>query len=218
MGLAWERDADCSLGGNSKAWGVGQSSAVSLDGKSKVLLTYTVGDASGTRVTYSIVDFSDMSRFKAKRRTKVNDAGCFEVDEKTSDILANCDFAINPEANKIVMARSVHPFSSNYPAYIASMIEIDYMNLDDFLDGVGRWTSIGRITSDVSGFPRNHNAGLMRDNFGHIKDWENPTVYFTVSKEAPEVEAEQDSYAEWTYSIYKVTAKKGFRYFGKPVR
>jgi hypothetical protein len=210
--------ADYSLGGNNKAWGVGQPAAVSLDKKGKVLLTYTVGDSSGTRVEYSIFDFSDMSKFETKKGTKVNDAGCFMVDEQSSDILANCDFAINPETNKIVMTRPVHPFSNKYPAYIASMIEIDYMDLDSFLDGIGKWTSIGRITSDISGFPRNHNAGLMRDNFGHIKDWENPTVYFTVSKETPDVKAEPNSHAEWTYNIYKTTVKKGYRYFNKPIK
>ncbi|MBQ5485983.1 MAG: sugar-binding protein, partial [Bacteroidales bacterium] len=46
----WPDEGDQSLGGNSKSWGVGQPSAVSLDKGGRVLLVYTIGDASGTRL------------------------------------------------------------------------------------------------------------------------------------------------------------------------
>ena len=214
----WSGEGDQSLGGSNKSWGVGQPSAVSLDKKGKVLLTYTIGDSSGTRLAYSVFDFSDMSKFSPEKGTDANNAGILQIDGKTSDILANCDIAINQDENKIVMSRPVHPFSSTYPAYIASVIEIDYMDLDAFLAGTEKWTAIGRITSDVSGFPRNHNAGVMRDNFGHIKDWETPTIYFTVSKESPSVSASSGNNAEWTYHIYKTSISKGYRYFNYKVR
>lgn len=211
----WSQDGDQSLGGNSKSWGVGQPSAVSLDKKGKVLLTYTVGDASGTRVAFSVLDMSDMSRFTPVTGTNMNKTGLYMIDGKTEDTMANCDFAINQEENKVVMSRPVHPFSSSYPNYIASVLEIDTIDLDDLLDGIGKWAMIGRIDQSLSDFPRNHNAGLMRDNFGHIKNWDTPTVYFTVSKEAPQVSAESGRHAEWTYHIYKTSVSKKYRYFDK---
>lgn len=214
----WSGEGDQSLGGSNKSWGVGQPSAVSLDKKGKILLTYTIGDSSGTRVAYSVLDLSDMDSFQAQRGTDVVKTGIYQTDEKTSDILANCDFAINQEANKIVMSRPVHPFSSTYPAYIASILEVDYMDLDSFLAGTGKWTVLSRINSDVSGFPRNHNACLVRDNFGHIKDWDTPTVYFTVSKESPSVSASTGNHAEWTYHIYKTSLSKSWRYFNTKKR
>jgi hypothetical protein len=74
---------------------------------------------------------------------------------------------------------------------------------------------MGRITTDVSSFSRNHNACLLRDNYGHIQDWEDPTVYFTVSNEYPAVNAATGNHAEWTYHIYVTTQKKSYRYFQK---
>lgn len=211
----WSQDGDQSLGGDTKSWGVGQPSAVSLDKKGKVLLTYTVGDAAGTRVAFSVLDMSDMSKFSPVTGTDMNKAGLYMIDGKAQDVMANCDLAINQEENKVVMSRPVHPFSGSYPAYIASVLEIDTINLDDLLDGTGKWTAIGRIDQSLSGFPRNHNAGLARDNFGHIKDWDTPTVYFTVSKESPQVAPENGKHAEWTYHIYKTTTSKKYRYFDK---
>ncbi len=211
----WSQDGDQSLGGSARSWGVGQPSAVSLDKKGKVLLTYTVGDAAGTRVAFSVLDMSDMSKFIPVTGTDMNKTGLYMLDGKTEDTMANCDFAINLEENKVVMSRPVHPFSSSYPNYIASVLEIDTIDLDSLLDGIGKWTMLGRIDQSLSDFPRNHNAGVMRDNFGHIKEWDTPTVYFTVSKEAPQVTPENGRHAEWTYHIYKTSISKNYRYFDK---
>lgn len=211
----WSQDGDQSLGGAAKSWGVGQPSAVSLDKKGEVLLTYTVGDAAGTRVAFSVLDMSDMSGFTPVTGTDMNKAGLYRIDGKTDDVMSNCDFAINPDEGKVVMSRPVRPFSTSYPNYIASVLEIDTIDLEDLLDGIGKWTALGRIDESVSKFPRNHNACLMRDNFGHIKDWDTPTVYFTVSKESPQVAPEDGKHAEWTYHIYKTSISKKYRYFDK---
>ena len=47
---------------------------------------------------------------------------------------------------------------------------------------------IYRVTPDDTGYPRNHNATLLRDNFGSLENWKEPTFYFTVSKAAPDVQ------------------------------
>jgi len=50
----WDGDNDLTLsndGGKAKqAWGVGQPSAISLDGKGRLLLSYTIGDGDGGRL------------------------------------------------------------------------------------------------------------------------------------------------------------------------
>ena len=211
----WGQEGDQSLGGSTKSWGVGQPSAISLDKKGKVLLTYTIGDSSGTRVAFAELDMSDMDLFQTVNGTDMNSAGLYQSDGKTSDTVCNCDFAINEDENKVVMVRPVHPFSGNYPTYIASEVEVDYIDLDKFLSNTGKWTALATIDQKLSGFARNHNAGIMRDNFGHIAKWETPTVYFTVSKESPDVDASTGAHAEWTYHIYKTTLSKGYRYFDK---
>lgn len=211
----WPGEVDQSLGGNNKSWGVGQPSAVSLDGKGKVLLTYTIGDASGTRVAETELDLSDMSDVKVLSPSKeICKTGLLNVNGD-QDITCDCDFAINLDKNVIVMVRPVQPTPSTYPDYLPAIQEIDYMPLDQFRSGTGQWTEMGNISSEVSNFPRNHNACILRDNFGHIPDWENPTIFYTVSNEYPAVNASTGNHAEWTYHIYRTTLTKSYRYFPK---
>lgn len=201
----WDDPGDQNLGGGNRSWGVGQPSAFSLDKKGKVCLTYTIGDVGGTRVAWRECDFSDMSSYSIGPLHTVSTAGLEGNDGKPEGYLCNVDFAVNLEEDVIVMAREPHPHDSGYPAFIAPATEVDYMSYKDFLADRGGWKKMFVIDSNISGFPRNHNSCIARDNFGHIKDWQTPTVYFTVSKTAPDVAAQSGRYAEWTYHIYKTT-------------
>ena len=213
----WPEDGDQSLGGGAKSWGVGQPSAVSMDKKGKVLLAYTIGDSSGTRIAFRQMDLSDMSNPDLGTAKNMNAAGLDNLNGG-SDYTCNSDFTICPEENKILMVRPVQPHPSTYPSYIPVAQEVDYMDLDGFLNGIGRWTALARIDETLSGFPRNHNAGLSRDSFGHVSAWETPTVYFTVSKASPDVAASSGKHAEWTYHIYKTKLTKRIRTVTRPVR
>ena len=204
----WSGEGDQLIGGGWKSWGVGQPSVVSLDGKGKILLTYTVGDIGGTRIVWSEADFSNMNDYTISAPRTIVQGGLMAIDNKSRDYTCNSDFAIDTEADKILMIRPVQPMPDSYPSYLNSSLEIDYMNLSDFMNQGGNWIPIYRITPDDTGYPRNHNAALLRDNFGHLKDWEEPTFYFTVSKAAPDVQASGSSHAEWTYHMWKSQIQK----------
>lgn len=199
----WSDDGDQEIGGGGKSWGVGQPSVVSLDKKGKVLLTYTIGDIGGTRIAWAEADFSNMDSYTISTPMTIVQSGLLAIDNQSRDYTCNSEFAINQDADKIVMIRPVQPMPNDYPAYLNSALEIDYMNLSDFMNQSGSWTPIYRITPDDTGYPRNHNATLLRDNFGHLQDWEEPAFYFTVSKAAPDVQSSGSSHAEWTYHIWK---------------
>lgn len=204
----WQTEGDQIIGGGGKSWGVGQPSAVSLDKKGKVLLTYTVGDIGGTKIVWRELNMSDVDNMSMTAPMTIVQAGLLGIDNKTRDYTCNADFAINQEQDKIVMIRPVQPHPTTYPAYLPVAQELDYMNLSDFMSSKGSWKKLFRITSGHTKFPRNHNSCILRDNFGHITDWENPTFYFTVSKEAPDVSPEPARHAEWTYHIYKSSLYK----------
>lgn len=204
----WSSEGDQIIGGGGKSWGVGQPSVVSLDKKGKLLLTYTVGDIGGTRIVWSEADFSNMDQYSITPPLMITHAGLMAIDGQNRDYTCNSEFAINQEADKIVMIRPVQPHPSDYPSYLNISLEIDYMNLSDFINQGGSWTPIYRITPDDTGYPRNHNATLLRDNFGHIQEWETPSFYFTVSKAAPDVQPSSSSHAEWTYHIWKSRVEK----------
>lgn len=205
----WANDGDQMIGGGGKSWGVGQPSAVSLDKKGKVLLTYTIGDIGGTRIAWSEADFSNMDSYTTGTPMTIVQSGLLAIDNQARDYTCNSEFAINQDADKIVMIRPVQPMPSDYPAYLNSALEIDCMSLSDFMNQRGNWTPVYRITPDDTGYPRNHNAALLRDNFGHIKDWEEPEFYFTVSKATPDVQPSGSSHAEWMYHIWKSKVVKG---------
>lgn len=200
---SWSGDGDQIIGNNMKSWGVGQPSVVSLDGKGKLLLTYTIGDIGGTRIVWSETDMSNMNAYTITAPQAIVNSGLLTIDKKSRDYTCNSEFAINKEADKIVMIRPVQPHPTTYPAYLNSSLEIVYMNLSDFLNQRGSWAPLYRITPEDTGYPRNHNAALLRDNFGNIQNWEEPIFYFTVSKAAPEVQPLGTSHAEWTYHIWK---------------
>jgi hypothetical protein len=198
----WKEPGDCLKGNGTKAWGVGQPSAVSLDRKGKVLLTYTIGDKASTRQLFSICDFSDMGKPAIGESKVVSTDGLIDMDGR-QDYISNADIAIDRKNDRIVMIRTVHMHSVVYPTYISRAVDIDWMKLSDFMRGEGSWTLIARVGQAQTSFPANHNAGLLRDPYGNISDWEHPVFYFTSSKVSPDVSPEFGKHAEWTYHIYR---------------
>jgi len=179
---------------HSKFWGVGQPSAISLDRKGKVLLTYTRGYSKGTGILFCEIDMSDMSDIKfgdVKAVPSAQGVSC----------MRNADFAVDEQNNKI-LAVIEGPSSQTYPTFISSTVSVHYADYDAFLKGTCQWKSYGTIGSGLSGFPRNHNAALRRDAYGYISNYKDFMVYFTVSKASPDVSG--SNCAEWTYNIYSV--------------
>ncbi|WP_367914767.1 sugar-binding protein [Leadbetterella sp. DM7] len=199
----WGHDGDEPLPGGGKSWGTGQPSAVSLDKNGKVLLTYTIGDISGTRIEWVELDLSDMDKYMARPSARMVDEGLINIGYTGKDYTCNSDFAIDQQNDVIVMVRPVQPHPATYPAYLNESLEVNYMPLSGFLNRTGKWESIIRIAPYMTGFPRNHNAGLERNSYGEIADWKKPVVYYTVSKAAPDVSPGGTTHAEWTYHIYR---------------
>ena len=199
----WETEGDLPWSGGN-CWGVGQPSAISLDRKGKVLLTYSIGDLSGTRVAYRIIDMSDMSKLDMGTQRSMITNG-LKQSNGSQDIASNLDFAVDSGHDRIIMVRDVRPFPKSYPTFIPATLEVMYLSFTGFQQNVGTWKKLAQITPELSGFPRNHNAGFLRDNFGYIPDYMSPTVYFTVSKQSPDVYETPNLMCCWTYDIYKTT-------------
>ena len=204
----WAGENDLSMGA-AKAWGVGQPSVISLDGKGKILLTYTIGDPGGTRVVTREADLFDMENIKMTAPQTVSTAGLSKLDYTTGNIvLLNADFAVDAVKQNVFMTAHVNPNPVSYPAFISGAVDICSMPYNDFMNGGGTWKLRQRIGRRESGFARNHNSGIGRDAYGIVTDSKKAELYFTVSKEAPDVLSLPGNYAEWTYDIYKCTGIK----------
>ena len=203
----WDYDGDQTCGAG-LSWGVGQPSAISLDKGGRVLLSYTIGDIDGTRVVVCEADMADMAQMSIGTPLAISRAGLLNIGGTALDYTCNSDIALDVASNSIVMVRPVQPHPAEYPAYINEALEIDRIGLDAFRNGVGTWEPLIRITPADTGFPRNHNAAIARDEYGHLHDSDHLTLYYTVSKAAPDVAPAPDSHAEWTYDIWRAEIGK----------
>ncbi len=203
----WPEEGDQLLGGGC-SWGVGQPSAISLDKAGKVLLSYTIGDADGTRIVSREMDLSDMSQPIIGPAIATAGAGLLNLGKTGLDYLCNTDIALDEDTRMIYMIRPVQPHSSTYPTYINDVLELDMLGLDAFMNGVGTWTPLLRITPADTGFPRNHNAAIARDEYGMIPSIDDMRLFYTVSKADPDVKPGNGTHAEWTYDIYEARIHK----------
>lgn len=200
----WSGDLDFDLPNNARAWGVGQPTAISLDKKGKVLLAFTIGDVISTRQGWIELDMSNMDNLNVPSTINMNQKGLKEINGNTQDYIANIDLALSADGKNIIMIRPVHPHPTDYPNFLNKSLEINYMPLDAFKGGIGNWNTLIRITPEMTGYQRNHNAALERDEFGHMgNNWKEPNIYYTTSKTYPDVYAGLFTHAEWTYRIWE---------------
>ena len=172
-------------------WGVGQPSVVSIDKAGKVWLFYTRGDLYGTRTVVRECDFSDLNNPVLGNEVELATTNLVELDSD-SDIINNADFAYDAKHNRFYSASDCHPNPTSEPNYIASHFRVTYFNGDDFANA--SWKYLDTVGPDETGFARNHNVGLVRDEYGHTLDDGYLTVYYTVSEEG--------SSSLWSYRLY----------------
>lgn len=161
-------------------WGVGQQSAVSLaPGSGRVILFYTRGDTS-TRAYQRILDFTNMDRPQISEPTLITTDGLFGHDGEP-DWLNNYDVAFDRNRQRFYAVREQHPYPIDNPWWIGPSVEVVSIDKASILNGDGSWTSEATIDEDLTGMPRNHNAGLARTWEGFLPDREEIGVVFADS-------------------------------------
>ena len=162
----WEANPVAPYEAYDRWWGTGQPSAVNVDRRGRIMLLYTRGDGDGTRVVARELNLSDLSDAEIGDEFEVTPAGLTSGDG-SRPIFHNAEFAALPDGG-FVMVRSRHPFDSEAPAYIAS--EVQVATLPGGPEGLrtGTWEVIANLGPAQTGWPRNHNAGIVRDPYGHV--------------------------------------------------
>ena len=176
-------------------WGVGQASLVSMDKAGKVWLFYTRGDKNGTRTVVRECDFSNLNAPVMSDEVKVSTSGLTNLNGK-SDFMNNADFVYDPDTYRFYSASDCHPNPSDEPSYISSTFRVNYFNGTKL--NVGIWQTLEQVGPDETGWARNHNVCLARDEYGHLYNKDYITVYYTVGKTATGW-----SKSEWSYRIYE---------------
>ena len=168
---------------NAANWGYGQPSLVSMDRGGKVFLFYTKGVATGTFTQVELWDLTDADHPVRERGAAMPNTGI---------ALNNADFAYDPAGNCFYCVKEDHTAQEWYPTdggvnWISgsvSLLRIRRNGSPDIRDGIFggvTYTVLGTIDPAATGYPRNHNAGLVTDEYGWIRDSGDIAAVYSVS-------------------------------------
>ena len=161
---------------NENSWGTGQACLVSVDKKGRVLLFTTVSCPTGGFTNVREYDFSDINDYKLLRETKLfKDGGC----EYGTNWIGNAEYCYDHINKKFLLSKPRGGYGSDgeYPDFIADHIDVYYVDVsayenpfDIFFDNsrTERWHYFATIDKELSGYPRNHNNGMVTDEYGHL--------------------------------------------------
>lgn len=179
-----------------KAWGYGQPSLVSVDNAGKILLFFTNGNASGTGCTVRLLDMSNVNNIKILKQTNILPQGITNANGG-SDCINNADFAYDPELARLYCVKEDFPYDSGSDTnWITSANTVFYLQLDKNSDDVFAplfdpsstrvWQKVGAITEGLTGYKRNHNCGIVTDEYGRLMSGAQLPIVYTMSDLASE--------------------------------
>ncbi len=172
-------------------WGVGQPSLINLDKEGHVLIFYTRGDRNGTRTLYEEWDLCDLSSPKKLCEGTLSKAGLKDLNGN-NDIMNNADFVYDAEKDRFYAVSDCHPGPSSEPSYIASHFRITYFDKTTDYESIV-WNELAVMGNEQTGYPRNHNVGVLRDAYGYLPN-QYLSAFYTISIESPD--------SLWAYRIY----------------
>ena len=199
-------------------WGVGQASLVSLDRKGQILLIYTRGDLTGTRLVCEAWDVNDLNAPRPLGdvwRREIANRGVIGRDMRPATLL-NADFAYEPTTGRLYMVADGAPCyiergdEPGEPTFVSSNLRVmrysqslppDKMSCFFLNDTAEAWETLALIGRAETSYPRNHNAGLLTDPYGWIEADAPLQILFSVS----ETKAPNNSL--WTYRIHQYAVK-----------
>ena len=178
------KDFDCAT----NSWGTGQPSLLSIDKKGRVLFMTTVGCKKGSFMDVREYDLSNINDYKLIRQSTVFTDGVHGGTKRVN----NADYCYDEEHKVFLMAKGRSPFGKDgkTPNFIADVVDLHYVDassyenpFDIFFDNerTEGWKLIDSIDQDLSGYPRNHNTGLVTDEYGRMLKNDRIGVAFTSS-------------------------------------
>lgn len=163
-------------------WGVGQPSAISLDHRGRLLIFYSRGEEVWGE-TMVEVDLSDMDRGPViGKAIPAPTEGLLDDGGRPSPGMVNVSVALD-ERNDTLYAVGDGPLraDSRLPGFISARVRLASIRWSELRRGSGVWRELGTLDVRRTGWPRNHNAALLRDAWGRLPDRRRLTVALSVS-------------------------------------
>lgn len=183
-------------------WGVGQPSAVPLDGKGKFLVVY-----QEDRLRAAIVDLSDLNHIAIDSSVAVSTQGLERLSSRKPSV-GNIDIAYGPNHKRIYAVGDIRTGEKRYPSFITSRLAVLSIDADDLARGRGLWRVESTIGPELTGFPRNHNAGLVRDADGNLAGDRLRVIFTRSCVVGSKLPCQADTRAEWTYDLWEIAASR----------
>lgn len=173
-----------------KSWGYGQPSLVSIDKMGKVMLFYTAGTPKST---YTIAEEWDLSNLNNPKKLASKDVTNTGVTNASGgiDVINNADFAYDPATKNLICVKEDSPYANNGGVnWITGSNTLIYMELDKdetspmhtiVSDSNATWKKFQTISKNTTGFERNHNMGLVTDEYGWVISSTKIGVVYTMS-------------------------------------
>jgi hypothetical protein len=165
-------------------WGVGQPSATSVDGKGRVLLFYSRGDTEHGE-EWTELDLSDLDAGSPPvQRRKLPTAGLVGTGGGRFRSVWNASIVYDPPRDRFIMVREgdLPPTDGYVPQFVSAEVQIAEIAGSGLWSGEGIWRVVAEIGPARTGWPRNHNPGLLRTLHGALPDPERLTVAFSVAE------------------------------------
>lgn len=157
------------------AWGFGQPSVISANEAGTIILFYSVG----ARETYIMMEewnLSDLDSPTLVREKRILNLGVTQG-------FNNADFAYDPKLQRLYCIKEDSPYPTDGGVnWISASNTLMYVDLGDngfdTLYGDYAWNSIATINESMTGYKRNHNSGIMTDEYGKLLNpYKIPVVY-----------------------------------------
>lgn len=190
-------------------WGVGQPSATCVNREGRMLLFYTHGMKRGTKMVYREIDLQDMSYPQIGLEVELTTKGLTQFDGFPDRVLNNGDVVYDSFRDGFFLVRDGHPNPASSPNFISSHLQVAFIAggsiwntrqdpKSNEIKCTGEWEVLGNIGQEQTGFPRNHNAGFVRNSFGCLVNRNDIEIGFAV--------AETDIFPDtlWTYRIHMI--------------
>jgi hypothetical protein len=169
-------------------WGVGQSTSVILN-DSTVRLFYSNSNGG---FTYRDIKMNDLENIE------------YGEEKKIAGMVSNNYPAYSKKNVYMVSERRVE-MDKQIPTWVGNVCALSYISVDqDLSTPADQWKRIGSVTPKESGFPRNHNPGILTDSKGYMMNDDELIMYFTTAVTGPNW--------LWSYDLYsaKFDLKKYF--------
>ena len=157
-------------------WGTGMPALLSVDGKSEVILFY---QSTLRGVGIRRMDLSDIANPVVRYTRSIASTGILNSANGSCHIGIS-DYAYDPVKGRLYVTSVTN---ERNPADV-TLTRVNSHSLVAYIDGLNdmeavssalenggyRWTMVGHVGPDKTGWERNHNPGLVRDSYGRIPD------------------------------------------------